>query len=420
MLGPLLRATHSPRHVAFVVASALMLATQSRALLGGVGLGEIAGTIFIGLTLRLRHQVPLWATLSMATLFTGFVVGATVNQITGLSAQVVPRDIAALGFALVFAGCSVAHLRSRPEPTIALGQALSAAILVQSAPLLMLIAGIETHSWLTFTDEPGIPFLSRYTGFSDNPNQLGGLLCAYPPVAIACLWRAPTLGARIGWCFSLLATIGIATLVASNTVFSAYILSAMLWAVLRFNQWGAGLARPLQAGRVLATLAMGSVATVSFLLYASESINKTGDADANGRFPLWLNAVDGIMQSGFLGVGPGGQTGETGPFEGWEAHNFLLDITLQGGLLSLLAYLLLLVGLLRQVMRSRSLLAAAVLLAILTQQLSHYTARQPIAWLYVLVPLALGARGLHRQAPSSAARPRPRPSGLSPYPAPTL
>lgn len=407
MLGPLMRAARSPRHVAFVVASALMLATQSRALPGGVGLGEIAGTVFIGLSLQMRSRLPLWASLSMAALLTGFVVGATVNQITGLSAQVVLRDIAALGFALVFAGCSVAHLRSRPDPTAASGQALSAAILVQVAPLLMLAAGIETRSWLTFTDEPGIPFLSRYTGFSDNPNQLGALLCAYPPVAVACLWRAPTVWARVGWCLSLLATAGIATLVASNTVFSAYILSAMLWAVLRFNLWGGGQTRPLQAGRVVATLAAGSVAVIGFLLYANESINKTGDGDANGRFPLWLSAVEGILQSGFLGVGPGGQAGEAGPFGGWEAHNFLLDITLQGGLLSLLAYLLLLVGLLRQVMRSRSLLAATVLLAILTQQLSHYTARQPIAWLYVLLPLALGARGLPRLAPGAAARLRP-------------
>ena len=90
-----------------------------------------------------------------------------------------------------------------------------------------------------------------------------------------------------------------------------------------------------------------------------------------------------------MGVGPGGQSGPIAPFQGEEAHNFLLDITLQGGLLSLLAYLFLLYSLLRHVLSQRSLLAACVVLAVLTQQISHYTARQPIAWLYLLLPLTL-------------------------------
>ena len=376
-------------HLFFVAACSTMLATQSRGLTGGLGIGEATGVFFMASTWRLRSGLPVWATLSMATLLAGYVVGATANLFSGLSTQLALRDFAALGFALVFAACAVAHLRSQDDPVVAISQAMTAAVLVQLIPLVLFFAGIETAAWLTDSDEPGIPFLSRYIGFSDNPNQLGVLLCAYPLLAITAIQRNCSLAGRCLAGLGLLAAILLAVLVRSNTVFSAYILAGTLWAVLRFNHWDSKVHSGYRIDRLLATLVFGVLAVIGFVLYALESIDKTESADANGRFPLWINALDGIVQSAFMGVGPGGQSGPIAPFQGEEAHNFLLDITLQGGLLSLLAYLFLLYSLLRHVLGQRSLLAACVVLAVLTQQISHYTARQPIAWLYLLLPLTL-------------------------------
>lgn len=407
MLLPLTTALRSLTQPAFVVACATLLATQSRGLLGGVGIGELSGLIFVALAWRLPGGLPAWASLSMATLWAGYVVGATANLFSGLSTQLALRDLAAMGYALVFAGCAVAHLRSRPDPLVAASVALSAAVLVQLLPLLLYFAGIDSPAWLTDSEEPGLPFLSRYVGFSDNPNQLGVLLCAYPVLALAALRRRSSRATRTLVLLGLLAAVLLAVLVRSNTVFAAYFLAAAVWAVLRFNLWDAPAHTGYRMGRLLVTLLFSAVALTGFLFYAQESIDKTESADANGRFPLWLNAMDGILQSVFLGVGPGGQSGPQAPFQGDEAHNFLLDITLQGGLLSLLAYLLLVFCLFRHVLKQRSLLAACVLLAVLTQQVSHYTARQPIAWLYLLFPLVLAAPRGRPARPDFAARHAP-------------
>lgn len=405
MPQPLTTALRPLIHPVFVAACATLLATQSRSLMGGIGIGELIGLIFVALAWQLRGGLPTWASLSMVALWAGYVVGATANLFSGLSAQIALRDLAALGYALVFAGCAVAHLRNQADPVVAASDALTAAVLVQTLPLLMFLVGIESPAWLTDSDQPGLPFLSRYVGFSDNPNQLGVLLCAYPVVALAALRHRRSRAARALAVLGLLAAVLVAALVRSNTVFAAYILAAAVWVVLRFNLWDAPAHTGYRLGRLLVTLLFSMFAATGFLFYALESIDKTESADANGRFPLWLNAVDGIFQSALLGVGPGGQSGPQAPFQGDEAHNFLLDITLQGGLLSLLAYLVLLFCLIRHVRRQRSLLAVCVLLAVLTQQVSHYTARQPIAWLYLLFPLALVPPRSRPVTPTVPARP---------------
>lgn len=373
------------RHGMFVASLATLLATQSRGLMGGIGVGELAGAAFVVLTLQLRRGLPSSMRLSLVVFLTGFVVGATINQFTGLSNQLAIRDLAAIAFALMYGAATVTHLRQRTDPMVDLANALTAAVLIQVTPLLLFLAGIETNAWLSDTDEPGLPFLSRYIGLADNPNQLGILLCAYPFIAIGALRP----GRPIWLIFGLIVGLALAALARSNTVFAAYILGLALWAVLRINRWGSDAAGRLHLWRVIATLVVALPAVVAFGLYANESIDKTGDADANGRFQLWTHAVDGIVQSGLMGVGPGGQSGDRAPFDGGEAHNIWLDVALQGGVLSLLAYAAIVAGSVLRVVRTRSILAACVVAAVLTQQVAHYTARQPIAWVYLLLPFAL-------------------------------
>ena len=417
MSRSLIPALRTLTHLAFVAACATLLATQSRGVLGGVGIGELSGLVFVALAWRLPGGLPAWASLSMALLWTGFVVGATANLFSGLSTQLALRDLAALVFALVFAASAVAHLRSRPDPLAAASNALTAGVLVQLLPLLMFFAGIDSPAWLTDSDEPGLPFISRYTGFANNPNQLGVLLCAYPVLALAAVRGLGSRASRALALLGLMAAILLAVLIRSNTVFAAYILATAVWVVLRFNLWDTPARSGYRLGRLLLTLLFSAFVVTGFFFFAQESIDKTDSADANGRFPLWLNAIEGILQSVFLGVGPGGQSGPYSPFQGDEAHNFLLDITLQGGAISLLAYLFLLFCLIRQVLHQRSLLAACVLLAVLTQQVSHYTARQPIAWLYLLFPLVLATPRRRLALPALCVNPGPAGQSSKPIPA---
>ncbi|OYU45122.1 MAG: hypothetical protein CFE44_09200 [Burkholderiales bacterium PBB4] len=382
------------RRISFLSAIAFVLVTQSR-VLAGIGLGEIAGIALIATTLGRRTALPLWAFTALLAILVGFIIGGTTNQFSGHSPIASGRDIVALIFALAFALSALTQMRHTGQPINLLNGGLTLAVIIQAIPLVLIPFGVETNAWLTDSDEPGIPFLSRYTGFSDNPNQLGILLCGYPFVAIASLHTA---GGRWGRAFSalgLLAFLPVVALIKSNTVFSAYIICFTLWFMLWLNQWQLPASqRTHTATRAAITTALGIAAALLFVLYASESIKKTDTDDANGRFPLWIHAIEGIEQTWMLGAGPGAQSGETGPFQGSEAHNQLLDFTLQGGALAMAAYAFLVAGVIREVVRSRSTLAACMLTAILVEQLTHYTARQPISWIYLMLVFALaGHRG---------------------------
>jgi len=374
----------------FYAAMALFLATQSRRLLGGAGLGDLAGMAFVLVSLPRRSALPTWVQASLLMLVSGFLVGTTANQLAGWSQIVSLRDLFALVFALAFASAAIEYLQTCACPELILARALSAAMVVQVLPLMLLAAGVQTDAWLTDSDLPGIPFLSRYTGFSDNPNQLGMLLCAFPFVAAAGLRVRQSRLSKAFLIFSILAFLPIAVFVKSNTVFSAYIIGGSVWVVLQLNQW----TRPPRERtdtqlRMALTVCLMLVAVVAFALYAGESVKKTDDGDANGRFPLWLHAAQGVAQSFFLGVGAGGQSGDLAPFQGSEAHNQLLDFTLQGGLMAVSAYLLLLWGSAREILRRKSTLCACVFTAIVVEQLTHYTARQPISWVYIMLIFAL-------------------------------
>ncbi len=371
---------------------ATLLTTQFRGVLPGIGPGEIAGIGFILLCIGQPLRIPGWALWLVVLFLAGFLIGTVANQIHGASPQISLRDIGAICFALAFSVCAVSHLQQQTNPAVALAQGMAAAVVVQSIPLFLLVADVHTGAWLTDNDQPGLPFLSRYVGFSDNPNQLGVLLCAYPFLVAHAFVRAHGLFKRTLWAFALVLGLALSVLIKSNTVFAAYILCSAVSAMLFLMRWHRPSEERISLWGLSAAVLAGLVALAAFFTYASESVDKTGDADANGRFQRWQNATQGVIESFGLGVGPGGQSGETQPFQGEEAHNFLLDITLQGGVISLAGYLLLFTGAVVLAWRHRSLVLVTVLLAIFTQQVAHYTARQPMAWIFVFLPFALLCR----------------------------
>lgn len=381
----------SAQHPLFLLSMASMLATQSR-VAGVAGVGEASGLLFILVTIACGQRAwpPRLPGMLLLIFMFGFVVGGAANQLTLLSQQTAPRDLAAVIFAVLYAGCVLSFLQTQPTPALVLARGLSLAVLAQCAPLAMTIIGLESNAWLTDTDLPGIPFLSRYVGLSDNPNQLGVLMCAFPFVALHAARSTPDKWDRWLIGMAIVGGVAIAALIRSDTVFAAYVLcvsaACMLW-MNRFERSATGVR--FQASRLAASLVLVISAVGVFYVIADSSIEKTGSRDANGRFERWRNALQGIGESYLVGVGPGGQSGETQPFQGEEAHNLLLDITLQGGITTLVAYLALATICMRAALRSRRAFLVCVVLAILIEQLAHYTARQPLAWVYLMSPLAL-------------------------------
>lgn len=390
----------SAQRLLFLLSMASMLATQSR-VAGVVGMGEVSGLLFILVTIaRGQRAWPARLPGMLLLMFVlGFVVGAAVNQLTLLSAQAAPRDLAAVAFSLLYAGCVLSFLQTQQAPVLALARGLSLAVLVQCLPLALMFTGAESNAWLTDSDLPGIPFLSRYVGLSDNPNQLGVLMCAFPFIALHAARNSSRLSDRFLIGCALVAGAAISVLIRSDTVFAAYVLCVSAASMLWINRFATSTAAiRFDAGRLAASLLLVLSAVGVFYVVADASIEKTGSRDANGRFERWQNAIRGIGESYLMGVGPGGQSGETQPFQGEEAHNLVLDITLQGGIITLATYVFLVIICANAALRSRQIYLVCAVLAILVEQLAHYTGRQPLAWVYLMLPLALQDWRRTRQA----------------------
>jgi hypothetical protein len=371
----------------FFLSVMLLLVTQSRPYFGGVGPGEILGFLFILMTLRgAIYVLPLGAVIGFLLLVCGFLIGGAFNSYYFLSRQFSHFDIFAVLFSGAFAVCAIAWLRSVQRPMFVLCAALIMAVGLQAIPIFSMAFGIVLPAWLTDTDEPGLPLVSRYIGFSDNPNQLGLLLTVLPALIFATYTDAKRIYQRAFLISGFLTAMLVAGLTRSSSLFAAYLLTGALWLYLSVNGWPSLRNKFWEPQRLALSAVFLQIALVVFGIYAVFSVEKTGDADANGRFQLWLAGIKGVFAAWSIGVGPGGQSGETEPFQGVEAHNFLLDIMLQGGLLSAAGYVLLVYHAFKRSLQIRSRFLICALVAILVFQLAHYTARHPFNWLYLLLP----------------------------------
>ena len=129
---------------------------------------------------------------------------------------------------------------------------------------------------------------------------------------------------------------------------------------------------------------------------------------ASLRLYLWQNALRIGLESGSLGLGPGPhlwrpKTAEdddrpiTRPF---EAHNTVLDIFTQGGLLGVIALYGLFAGVFLLMLRARLDALAVLMVALVFFSLTHFIPRHPIVWFAVAVSLMLGLE----RVPSPRAR----------------
>ena len=272
------------------ISMSTLMATQSRALLGGAaGIGELSALVFLLASVLERTPadapgLPGFSRLAAILMWLGFFVGAFVNLWTQWSPQLAALDLLVVPFSISYAACAIQYLQRCKAPRQVLARILTWAILVQALPLLLLAGGIATPTWLTDSDTPGIPFVSRYMGWSENPNQLGLLICAYPIIAFGALSSANTRGRNAFYVFGLLVSLLLAGVVRSSTVFADYLVCASIWAVLKLNRWDLPGRRGVRPARIAITTAFIAAFVTAFLFLAHESINKTGDSDANGRF----------------------------------------------------------------------------------------------------------------------------------------
>jgi O-antigen ligase len=375
----------------FFFSIALIPATQSREFIGGIGVGEIFASIFItasAYNFRIIKSTQLYTGITLVVL--GILIGTLNNKFFQHSEIFIESDFFGVIFSITFSIMAIHWLLFNVNSYALLTKSLVFALFLQLTPILVLPLGITMPAWMSDSDEQlvgqGIPFLTRYIGLSSNPNQIGILICAAPATLYFLAIHSESRINQILCYLGIAISVVLAILIRSNTVFIAYGIGIIILITLG-TRWIVDHRKQIKRfSKIIMILPIGGIALISYIFF---SIDKTGDAAANGRFPRWASALQGIQESYLLGAGPGAQSGEDGPFQGTEAHNFLLDLVLQGGLISLIGYAMILHYAIRCAKRTSTTLPSIILMMVLTQQISHYTGRQPMNWLYSLLPIAI-------------------------------
>jgi O-antigen ligase len=120
-------------------------------------------------------------------------------------------------------------------------------------------------------------------------------------------------------------------------------------------------------------------------------------ATANLRVQLWQDALHIGLESGSLGLGPGphlekptGVTDKGIPLP-LEAHNTLLDVFTQGGLLGVTAVVSLFAGTFLLLLRAKHDALAILIVALAIFSISHFILRHPTVWFALALSLVMGS-----------------------------
>jgi hypothetical protein len=359
----------------------LTTATQLRIPGSPIGPGELLLTfwlvIAIGRGLLLRDfasnralgQLLLFWLLFAASLCIGTIVAIATDEALDLQwflHDAMAYPLVGMMVCLTVAGRNAqAHLDRVAWLFAALG----------SSSLALLVAAGQGQVPLTF--DPW--FWERFRGWSQNPNQLSELCAALTLVSLHLFDTSRRLHSRVAALFCMSVSLYTGVLTQSDTFRYAVFVAIPLFIVLglraRLNiGWSASfalviMACALSAYTLIVPLPLPSVgirgSDISAIL--SKEGGKTASHEAALRESLWGQALHrGFFDSWMLGLGPGphlmippeivaahaNSTGLDAPGNtvhpkadgtaNFEAHNTLLDLFTQGGLLAIGSFLWLL------------------------------------------------------------------------------
>jgi O-antigen ligase len=376
----------------FFLGGALLLSTASQFRVGPAGLGEILGLMAIigAVGVSLRFLSPVARKLFLLFFLTWFAmgVGGLFSMASGL-AEILPRDFIAIVYAQLVSW-SVVAVADRDARALTTVLWVLAIFPLTQVAMFVLGTGLGVVDvWYGGDDgELGIAFLNRFMGWSTNPNQLGIALCALPFWLMFFLSKVKGFWGRGIVFIALLATVAVALLVQSNTVFVAWIAGTLAAAALLHRKYL--IAQPGLIA-VLTTLIL--ISAFFFLDKLASLLSKGEFDDYNGRAPLWVSALASFAKSPLFGLGPGPHADEGDGRGGFEAHSLFLDFATQGGLVAVIMLGILFVRSVVAAIEIRSVLVLGAVIATFIECLAHNTQRHPMYWVYLVLPLVLKSIG---------------------------
>lgn len=392
-----------------------------------LAIGDIAGHLDRPFTPAFVRIAIFWVLLAIA-----LSMGTMTTYVIGNphASSLFRHDIMAY---LLMAGLSLCCVVD-PRAGIRLQKVAWLLVVLGSVLLAVQLA----HGWGLFSFAKAVPWeWDRLRGWSENANQLGLMCIVLTLLSLHLAESSNRLGERL----AALACAALPILVGILTKSDAYVLALAVGCLIfialkvlksmqlhkRETSIGSlaalmgALALPLivaaasPAAYMLATKSTGGEELVSRKTYRSL------ERDVQYRSALWNQALHRGFDSAMLGRGPGPHLNRTvrlrhptwEPIPSFEAHNTVLDLFVQGGLLAVLSLAWLGITTVQKTLRADLHGLTALLFGIAIFGMTHYVIRHPIVWFVVALSLAAGFSNRKALQPGAEVDGRRGPVGSS-------
>lgn len=422
-----------------LLASGLLLSTASQLRLTGLplGPGELLLAIWVCLMLgreALRLGPPLTPPLTILLIFwsafavaqslgtmAGYVIGDIHDREHFLHNIVAYALLATVSSLIVVGPGAGPRLHRLTWLVVSLGAGFLLVQLANGFDLFQ-IATVDPWYWNT-----------RFRGWSTNANQMALLSAVLALLSLYLAEVTPGFGGRIGALACGIVAVWAGRLSLSDSFALVLVCSGLIFLALKFRTWAAPGKRSLRsafAWIVILALPAGLMATVPLVdtiaveaQDVAREMARGEEADtersASIRFSIWKDAIDRGLESGMLGLGPGPHlqnpfpvslgppTGnalkypnqpQPGFLPNFEAHNTLLDLFTQCGLLGVLSAVALGAVALAGTWKARLDGLTTLLCGLAIFSLFHFIFRHPIFWFAVALCLVAGDAA--RRAPA--------------------
>lgn len=380
---------------------ALSTATQLRFAQLPIGPGEIilSGWIFImaiGLLVRgrltrgsVQRVLGLFWFVSLVLLGLGWLVAIhTMKWETRQS-----RDLVAFALSAMLVLMMVSQ--EQLDFTIQRSSLIVAVLSVVSVALLFLLSQ-TSHQ----VGPLGLYYGPRFVGWARNPNQMAFALVLTPFL----LWKHLSMAVSVGRRVVLAILVPITLLVGYITMSDALLVAwaASFCILLLFQLYRSqSLIGWKRVDILLKWALVPAIVLVLLIVFGSNVYRNIWNAvetmylegnQGPARIALWKNGIAAISASPFVGFGPGSHSGFGQPFQGYEAHNTLIDWGTSTGMIGVLMYIGLFSWVGYRMWRSRDSVGFSAVCALIIFSLFHYVLRHPLFWYHTVALAVMSGR----------------------------
>ena len=418
-----------------VLALGLLLSPSSQLRLSGssIGPGEVCLMIWLVITLGrevARLDPPLTSALSRLLIFWGlFAVALSVGSITAFALEDSHDPVWFLHDAVAYPLLAAVSCLSVVEPgawhrlrRIAwlLAAGGSGSLALQLADAWGLAGGGHSDPW----------YWDRFRGWSENPEQLALLCLVLGLLALHLAETAAGPRQRIAAVACAILPIYVGRLTKTDAFTACLLTAGPIFVALKLGTWLlltersmtfrsatawiTVLGLPLVLASAIPLAPSITAQTTVLAKSMSKDNGKTTEQELELRLQLWSEAWSRGVESGMLGLGPGphlwipasivtARTSEKHLPEhilhptvngtpNYEAHNTVLDLFTQGGLLASLTFLWFVATALINIYKARLAGLTTLLCGLLLFGMTVLIIRYPIFWFAIALSLVEGVR----------------------------